>query len=928
MGTTPDMKRQALQSTPTLAEGFGVAIEALAIRASTVADDAGVIRCDSFEKAARDSQEQQDNESVPPLVLLPHIPGEPVRIDSTAPRHPRCAGDVWPPNPTGAEPDAAPPGWLPLALAWAEFVSRDRSLPITAGTSVLCRNEASAARSLMGHYSATEMIAAGIGVAERSVRHKIDRTSGDQAESSLQPVVVIPNTLKMARQQALIEACRQAGIEAKLVWRPVATALAWCEQFEQDVINRQSKSGGSIESRTDGTTGLLLSLHLGLSELELTLIELVTRESGQRRYLVPARRRPNPDGDVMPSFGFELLAASQQATHTSGDFTTIQHWDELWSGGHVRQVLRQLSGACHESSLSVVDLLTRVSSNATHTDMSRSPEGLSRSQRLKAFFEWLDTAAGEVLRPRLEASGASGVMGVVVTGELSQSMYDESWTLWSCCLKRLGIDQRLVQLLVDDPLAEGRPDSSFSARGSALVAQRLNAGETAWLDTLPRLRTATYQAGKAAWLDLLQSEDVFVEGGRVWRRPEPVRGLSVQAGRHSLEVPVWHEEFPTVRKVMAEFDAPLEADVSVELDVRIEPAQGNARIEVRPIMAGQVAGGTSARSDSSMRTLWLEWSRMTDEGVSPEEWLSKLPTSYPPPMRRSASRTKWRTARRAIQDFVQSGSMKQLFGVIQLLQQRDTPDASDSSDSNIEARATAVSSDGEAPAGDTELLNQYAELLIDRLGTRTAKTKAPGDVLRGLAYASARHPRLQQWLEHRIRAVGLGLSQQELAACGWCLRKPEAIAALAEAFATRLERFSTGHNNWLKAMAEILRYREDACQAIDSSVCARLIHGLCVVFEQQLADRNTQILFRNSALGIVYLLRRREYDDAFLAPDAILTRRVKDAFNRAIEMIRSRQTRTIGGSINLDRALQTMIDYIDRKGPALLSASGFQELTD
>ena len=927
MGTAPDMKRPSQRPDPTLAVGLGVSIEALAIRTSTVAADAGAVRSDSFEKAEGDSQDQRGNESVPPLILLPHIQGEPIRIDSTVPRHPRCTGDVWPPKQRDSGMGTSPAGWLPLALAWAEFVSRDRSLQTAAVTSDLCRNEASAARSLMGHYSETEMITAAIDVAERSIRHKVCQISGDQTDASLQPVVVIPNTLTMARQQALIEACRQSGIEAKLVWRPVATALAWCEQFEQDVINRQKHHDSSLEARTGGTTGLLLCLHLGLSEFELTLIELVTRESGQRCYLVPARRRPRPDCDVMPSFGLELLAAAHQAALTSGEFTTAQHWDEFWSRGQVREVLRQLSGRRNESSLSVVDLLTRVSSNATHPGTSRSPDGASRGQRLNAFFDWLDTGVGDVVRPRLESSEALDLMGIVVTGELSQSMYDESRTLWSCCLERLGIDQQSVQLLVDDPLAEGRLDSSLPARGAAMVAQRLNAGETAWLDTLPQLRTATYQGGKAAWLDLLQSEDTFVEGGRVWRRPEPVRGLSVQAGRQSLEVPVWHEEFPTVRKVIADFDASLEADVLVELDVRIEPAQGNARIEVRPIIADSVTVGTQVRPDSSMRTLWLEWSRMTDEGVSPDEWLSNLPTSYPPPMRRSASRAKWHTARKAMQVFVQSGSMKQLFGVIQLLQQRDIPDASVSSDSNIEARATAVSSDGEAPNGDAELLVEYAEHLIDYLGA-AAVARPSGDVLRGLAYASTGHPRFQQWLDDRIRAVGLGLSQQELAACGWCLRKPEAIAALAEVFVTRLEQNSTGHNNWLKAMAEILRYREDASRNIDTLVCERLVACFCRVFEGQLAQRNIQHLFRYSALCIVYLLRRRAYDDAFLSPSAELTQRVKGLFSEAIEMIRSGRARTIGGSINLDRALQTMIDYIDRKGPALLSASGFQELAD
>ena len=124
----------------------------------------------------------------------------------------------------------------------------------------------------------------------------------------------------------------------------------------------------------------------------------------------------------------------------------------------------------------------------------------------------------------------------------------------------------------------------------------------------------------------------------------------------------------------------------------------------------------------------------------------------------------------------------------------------------------------------------------------------------------------------------------------------------------------------------MLRYREDATRDMSSQLCEELTERILIVFEGEHASRNFQFLFRNSCLCIVYLLRRRAYDDDYLPPGSPLNDKVRAAFVSAkTDMKRA----GIGGAIRLDRALQTMIDYIDRKGPPLLAADGgLQEMAE
>ena len=65
---------------------------------------------------------------------------------------------------------------------------------------------------------------------------------------------------------------------------------------------------------------------------------------------------------------------------------------------------------------------------------------------------------------------------------------------------------------------------------------------------------------------------------------------------------------------------------------------------------------------------------------------------------------------------------------------------------------------------------------------------------------------------------------------------------------------------------------------------------------------------------IVYLLRRRAFDDDFLSLDSDLHHRVKDTFESALVDVKSKRLRPIGGIVNLENELGKIIKFIDRVG--------------
>ena len=185
-----------------------------------------------------------------------------------------------------------------------------------------------------------------------------------------------------------------------------------------------------------------------------------------------------------------------------------------------------------------------------------------------------------------------------------------------------------------------------------------------------------------------------------------------------------------------------------------------------------------------------------------------------------------------------------------------------------------------------------------------------------LGYASVHDSRFGEYLHRRVKLTGTGLKRAEIYACGWSLSKPDHTAHFIRATTRRLSQ-QGGTNDWVRNLAHILRLRDGATQEITSKDGHKLCKQLIRIFRRERERRNAKYIFRSSCLSIVYLLRRRAYDDDFLDPDSALAEEIKDEFRQAIHDERSGDLDFIRGRFNLATELNRLIDYIDRHGHGL-----------
>ena len=90
--------------------------------------------------------------------------------------------------------------------------------------------------------------------------------------------------------------------------------------------------------------------------------------------------------------------------------------------------------------------------------------------------------------------------------------------------------------------------------------------------------------------------------------------------------------------------------------------------------------------------------------------------------------------------------------------------------------------------------------------------------------------------------------------------------------------------NHIRTIAELVTYRDDALRLVDSDTLRRIYDLISAKFFSQAQDKpRLNLDFRYLTLCVVFLLRRRIFDDSFLPPEDELSVRVKTACLRVIE---------------------------------------------
>lgn len=732
--------------------------------------------------------------------------------------------------------------------------------------------------------------------------------------------LVIPDTLPARSRKALLQQFTD-GWKPRLLWRPVASTLAWIES---------NRSYLELLPKNDLSLGFVLSLHLGLDSLEATLVEVRRFTQGPRTFILPARRLPAVSMEGHPSTHHGAARLAELVAERLSESDPSRAWNMLWCsdwcGGeeskrsqqlHPRELLDFLAVGTSSQFHSIL----KNASLKTPTQNAKIELTTMRSRILKESFETV-TKLDQWLKEVRRIAAHPGIIGTVATGSISESLMKGERFDETAALINLPTANLLQTADGYDPLSHG----------AALYSRRLADGEPGYLDTLPRIETLVTRQGEPGWLDLTAQEDMsdedrFVVAGKVFDEVVPDQGIGVAKESDLLQLTLTMEGEARVKENRIELAEPVTHATPVNLRVLMDPGQGSPRLVIEPDDPDAFRG----------RRVEIDWSDRPFSEKTRTEALEEVPRTNPPTEVRIASlaswqgsdffnamngpRTRFKNVRSAIKHFIQIDSdwrsqeraLKELRGLLRANDQNFLA-------GTAPVHATAFSSDGEIhPDADDplNLVKTFKEKLLDIISESEIDknmTSLFRSALGCAGYCGLRKNSLQNGLLREMKSRPG--HESELICLGNTIKTNRECKRFFESM-IKVNRVLS--NNELRALSRVLQYREDALMDVDSEACNRLMDSCTTVLQKQVEQANAQYLFRHASISIVYLLRRRRYDESFLAPSEARAMQIKSLFTETIRKFERREMTAVGGFVDLRVVAQRLIDYIDRRGQGRLT---------
>lgn len=687
-------------------------------------------------------------------------------------------------------------------------------------------------------------------------------------------VFVVPNHWNVELQQTLLDSFQKENLRCKLLWRPIAAALEWTAQYADQI---KSHTAGS---RVDN--GMLLSVFVGYGEIEITELELVDWPSDNgATSIVPGRRRPSAL-EKFPGFGFRqvLFALSKDQNSLSNPLLdpedpTSYCWNQLWCRPNLGAFLSGFRYR-YDGSGKLTDEVEQSIFGAKQIEFSE-------------------------LKARLSTHGSKlkrQYAGIVFSGPLAAAKFEDQRSVHQ--FLRESLDTQSDRILIEDD----RNGRGLLARGANRFATRLASGLPTFLDTLPRLEMVILEKGEPTWIDLLDPEQKWVEGGKEWQRPERVQGLRLSPKSKDLKVAVAHEDFEHVREVITSVPPISEQTERVNLSVKMTPAQGNARIEVHP----------ENEAVFKNKRVFIDWKHMReflDDHQNPTDkdgYLNAYPRIFPELLPRLSSAKFFQRVFPILVD------------IQRLIERNERPSEVDrllenaknlllKKDQAMYPRdATAFDSDGNC--NGSFKLQEFIQIAWPYF-----ESNHLNNFIRAIAYTHVDHPELRSLIVRKIKEPYV--DEDFVLASGKCLRSPEEVSQFATAMVYQL---ACGRAKlvWWKALAELLRFRGSATQFLDSADCMKLLKYSGAIFHTERKRGTGKQLFRTVCMAMVYMLRRRAFDDEFLPPESESAEWIKEEFRRAKRDVKAGKLSLMGGSVDLQEQLQLIIDYVDCRGKGQL----------
>jgi hypothetical protein len=697
-------------------------------------------------------------------------------------------------------------------------------------------------------------------------------------------VIAVPDipTFNERARDRLLSGASQCGVNASLLWRPVAALLGWGDDLNpKQLRGLHRKRACVLQLLPEGIAASELDLECVEQDAQPTLVPVRRREGLRKLYPYSNRELPT------------LLAAEMGITDQRLLWASAWAWNALL--GHPAKP-ELLPDADAPSGWRLID-------------------GVSNLQGELA--KGLSTTVQKLLKQDQLALRQASV--ILIEGPLAHAFIKPQLRQ---ATPLLDLIKALITPESNAHIVTVPTTAGLVARGGAVCADRQQKGQITYYDFLPMLEINVLRSGEHAFAALIDKND-RVEGGKTYSNTLADQFFIAKETK-SLVFYLLKEDEKTARR--SETILSPDDEVKISLHVTQTPAQGYARVEICPDIRGALGNAP----------ILLDWSAMTVVDWSRERILFELSIQgigYPEILPQLAHGLIWEktvildtirkfnncSTRERQYDSIISQQHSSTLGRIGtrsspfILTRRDDYQQKD------EHIYTAIDSDGHLPDGiKSEIIEEF-NLFRQKLG----KDFIDSNAIIGRRSRIEQLARLGATLYAGCPEAIVGYYRRVVSSAdtspklvmyaGKVLRSEPDLTRLFKYCVRRYhEAHREGKNlSWyvVRASGDALAYRENAGEILDPELADSLADAMLYVLKNQVDRRNfRQTPFKAAVRLSAFLLRHRMHPKHrdFLHLKSLNKRNAQ----RAKELLELLQKASNSGTLTLE--LKDNIDQIQK----------------
>ena len=792
-----------------------------------------------------------------PCVILPLIAEEPVLAGKAVKKHRRGSGLAWPPEcqvPYGNIPEYGK-GRVTLAEAWRHLASFE--------TQDLAWDNYQPYQRQISWQPDPSDERSRVSLSAEDVVYKAMMACCPDLTDAEQVCLVIPDDLGEGAQQALLDRLG-ASSSFHLLPRPVAIASDWC--------SRQNPDEFRIVDRRSGGCGFIWVLSMGLDRWEFCPLEIRKVTSHIGDVLIPVRDHTEHSSGIAVD-GFSMLAAY-------GIGSGLSSIENVWFD------------------LTVGDLADELVSVSTTNCFSNH-----YAQALKSIRQWPgrlpESAADcsldiESLRSELIAHAGkfrksdNQCLGVVADGAVATLQ-----------VGGVPIANRVLEDAYDDYNCFEVSNGSAAFNGAELVSQQL-------LQNLPTYRDRIapiliyYKGHDKYWDPVIATktliEGLTVEAGKAAQKKPPITEFYIPSGQDSLILILGRTFGDNLenRQVVASLREKVAKNENVIITAEVRPGQGYASALVRSERAG-------------FFETKLDWLTMKD-GAPPEQL-----------------KYAWPTGVANIHSSVTTGGLSDFKRISELLSdynpRADLPYAIVNFREDIRLwtlqnySKKAYQYDGKIASTDSFnrfVIPEVLQELSVNLGDAIELSPSNEQLIRLAGWMYEACP--QSAIDVAVKRIKRGAEMScDLEVAGKAFVKKEHIQIFVDMFVDKIRTLNNDYaedsnNNWVRAFRDMIRFRVDPLRLeyIKDTQINTIEKYVVGLMHYQSNRRGPK--YNNCLYIAPHLLKRRRFDDNFLAVDSARWKEWMEMFTYASQVGMKRQKDMAKAMLKVLRAEATLGD--------------------